>query len=461
MVENNYPRTLIVGVSFSNSSGAGTFLSALFTGWPPDQIAVADRTSNPLDWTKCARNYCLGDREYRWSNLLRRWAPPRPSGPLNPQAHVSGSNYGVGSQKAEPRSRRSHLRRSLWQAVVALSGGIEPFLRAGSSPEFIAWAQVFNPEVIYGRCGDLNSVRLLAQLKRALGIPLVVHLMDDWVSNAYSSGLFAPYLKKRFRAEFRDLVVGAEAVIGIGTEMSEAYKRLYGREILTLQNPVDLKAYINQSRIEWATGKPFRIRYGGRIGWSIHTSVLGICAAVDKLRREGHDVLFDIYTFQHAEFSRECKCFTGVTVHPPQPIEDLPRSQAEVDLLVVCYDFDPRSIKMARYSMPGKIAECMVSGTPILVYGARGLPIVEYALREQWGIVVSDDSPDSLQLALIQVIEDAALRERVGQRAKLLAVTRHDSKAVALELRNILNTVIDPANIHSSTNIQSEMPYKV
>jgi hypothetical protein len=78
---------------------------------------------------------------------------------------------------------------------------------------------------------------------------------------------------------------------------------------------------------------------------------------------------------------------------------------------------------------------------------------VEYALSEEWGIVVSDESPDILRMTLAKVMTDKALRERVGQRAKLLAATQHDAKNVALELCSILNIVVNPKNIGSSIGI--------
>jgi glycosyltransferase involved in cell wall biosynthesis len=127
-----------------------------------------------------------------------------------------------------------------------------------------------------------------------------------------------------------------------------------------------------------------------------------------------------------------------VAVQSPGPLADLPRLQAEADVLVVCYDFDAESFQMARYSMPGKLAECMASGSAILIYGPAGLPVVEYAKRSGWGKVVDRQDPAALRAALRELMDSAALREQLGRTARRLAAERHDAKAVSEELRRLL-----------------------
>jgi glycosyltransferase involved in cell wall biosynthesis len=117
--------------------------------------------------------------------------------------------------------------------------------------------------------------------------------------------------------------------------------------------------------------------------------------------------------------------------------------QAEADVLVICYDFDAKSIRQARYSMPGKLAECMASGTPILVYGPPGLPVVEYARREGWGKVVDRRDPKALQAAVCELMTSAALREQLGRTAQRLAAEWHNAKVVAAACRTILRNVAD------------------
>lgn len=88
--------------------------------------------------------------------------------------------------------------------------------------------------------------------------------------------------------------------------------------------------------------------------------------------------------------------------------------------------------------MPSKMADCLASGTPILVYGPAGSPGVEYARREGWGKVVDQRDPAALRATLRELMDSASLREQLGRKAKRLATERHDVKTVSEEMRRIL-----------------------
>jgi glycosyltransferase involved in cell wall biosynthesis len=80
----------------------------------------------------------------------------------------------------------------------------------------------------------------------------------------------------------------------------------------------------------------------------------------------------------------------------------------------------------------------MASGTPCLVYGPAGLPVVEYARREGWGLVVDDPAPEALDQAIVRIKGDAGLREKLGRRARELVRLRHDACVVAEKFRRQL-----------------------
>jgi glycosyltransferase involved in cell wall biosynthesis len=433
----DYPRTLIVGAHFSEQSGAGTFLGRLFSGWPVERLTTVCGGALSLDWRRCRRHYRTGDLEFRLRPPFKGLVPAAASGAVLPS--VTAVSPALAPPPTISLGRR--LAQYPWRVLLQLLGGGEILYRVGPSPQLVAWARESQPEVLYGHCSSLNSVRFLRRMQQALGLPLVLHFMDDWPATLYGESWTSRILRPRYLTEFAELVRSANVAIAICQDMEQEYGKRYQRPVLSLPMPVELDAYQAAARSQWTAGHPFRLRYGGRVGWAIHESLADLARAIHTLREQGADVVFDLVTFQTKQVPAACFASGGVSVQIPGPLRDLPRLQAEADVLVICYDFDPESFRQARYSMPSKLAECMASGTPILVYGPAGLPVVEYARREGWGKVVDSRDPLALGTAVRELMGSPGLREQLGRTAKRLAAERHDARMVSESFRAILRGV--------------------
>jgi Glycosyltransferase Family 4 len=302
--DSDYPRTLIVGVYFCEQGGAGTFLGALFSGWPVDRLAtVCDGPLSP-DWRRCRRHYRMGDLESCLRAPLKWLVPAKGSGPVLPSATAAAPAITTSSKASLGR----RLAQTPWCALHRLLGCKDLFYRVGPSPELLAWVREFQPEVLYGHCSTLNSVRFLRRMQQALGLPLVLHLMDDFAEGHNREGWANGFLRRRYLAEFAELVSSADVAIAICQEMAEEYEHRYQRPVLWLPMPVELEAYQSAARTQWTAGRPFRLRYGGRVGWAIRQSLADLAGVVHALRQEGANVAFDLVTSQTEEVPPRLRC---------------------------------------------------------------------------------------------------------------------------------------------------------
>jgi glycosyltransferase involved in cell wall biosynthesis len=270
-------------------------------------------------------------------------------------------------------------------------------------------------------------------------------MMDDWPSTLYADKLLAPYLRWKLNSKFQNLLAHSSALMGISPKMSEAYKLRYKRSCLSFHNPLELEYWRNFMKRDWRANTPFRIMYRGRIGTGIQRSLVDICNAVFELFQEGKSLQFDITLTPDCDdqTKRRLERPGCVSVQSAIPYKEIPASLASADLLVLSYDFDPDSVNFIRYSMPTKAPEYMISGTPVLIYGEKELAIIEYAQKEEWGYVVSKTDLSLLKQAIIRLIDDQDLREKLGRRAQELAILNHDAIRVRDTFRQTLNYAVN------------------
>jgi len=185
------------------------------------------------------------------------------------------------------------------------------------------------------------------------------------------------------------------------------------------------------SRTDWKAGTPFVLRYVGSIvPDGQRDSLREIALAVARLSADGLDVQLRIHSPAHESVYLRDLSSSAVRIEGPPDPSSIARLLAETDLLVLPYNFDARSARYIRLSLPTKAPAYMISGTPILVYAPGDVATARYATREGWGYAVTSREKEAVMEAIRTLMQDAGLRERLGRRAKEVAVARHDASVV-------------------------------
>jgi glycosyltransferase involved in cell wall biosynthesis len=209
-------------------------------------------------------------------------------------------------------------------------------------------------------------------------------------------------------------------------EMATDYEHKFGIPFTPYMNMINSEDWQQNARKDWTINKPVRIRYGGRIGWSIKESIYQFASAVSKLNKEGLDIRFEIYSPQAQEIKEEIGKYTGVFAYDMVSRDKLQESLVASDLLLAAYDFDELSKSKAAYSMPTKIVEYMASGTPIILYAPADLAVTKYAKEGQWAYIISEDSETKIIDHLKIIIGSEEMRRRLSHSATLTCRENHD-----------------------------------
>jgi glycosyltransferase involved in cell wall biosynthesis len=424
---------IVTSNNFNLITGGGITLTNLFRGWPQDRLANLHEDALPEDHTVCRTFYRLTEEEIRWVwplSLVRGW-------------------YGRKKQQASPLAAGSpgpDGQGWLGSLKGLLGDGAPKWARL--TPALVDWVEKFRPTLLYGFLGSLEQLMLTRSLAARFRLPLVIHMMDDWPAVLHRTGLFSPVMGPLIRHELRCVLREARARFAICDAMCEEYERRYGYTFRSFQNALVPAEWLPHSRTQWQAGSPFIIRYVGSIvPDGQKQSLKDIALAVAGLRAAGREIQLRIHSPRRdAEYLRGLNLPPeAITIDGPAEAAAVPRLLAESDLLVLPYNFDARSARYIRLSLPTKAPAYMISATPVLVYAPADVATARYAADEAWGYVVSEQGQPAVEAAVSRLMDDPSLRQRLGRRAQTVALARHDAEQVRKDFWNSLTAAAGPA----------------
>lgn len=430
----DFPRLLfITPVAFNPYAGGGATFTSLLQGWPKDRLATVHNDRNPSPTDTCEKYYFLGSDEHDF---------------IWPFSMLRGSG-GAAASSGEP-AVPSGRRRPRWQDTVrrfVLGDSIPE--RARLTPELERWIAEFKPDVIYTILGSNGMMSLIEQVRTRFSIPLVVHIMDDWVSVNHRGGLFAPIERVRMQRAVQHAIAVAHTCLGISPAMCAAYSKRYGREFIPFQYSLDRARWGDVCKTDLAVRMPPELLYVGSIFRNAQLDSLVDCAhAVAALNEAGLPLNFRIATSpaNGAAFGAMLAVHPNVIVDTAAVDDDtFFRRLADADALVLPVNFDRASVDFIRYSMPTKVPAYLNSGTPILAYGSIETAQMQYARDARWGLTVAERSADALQTAIRRLVSDNELRRSLSEAARA-AAENHDAQRVRDAFQNLLRESAIPNN---------------
>lgn len=384
-----------------------------------------------MEFDVCDRCYVLGTGEIVWRWPLSRVAR-RETSPSAADARGLPERAWRGSSQRPPRGVPQRLFRA------ALAGlGIGDVLRTlRLSSQLRSWIADFGPSLIYSQLSDLPVMALVSEILDESALPFALHIMDDWPNSMYRRGLLAWPVRVHAQRTLESLLNRADARMAIGDAMAAEYLRRYHVPFVPIQNAVEMRkqdslAALHRSEYPVRRDSQVRVVYTGRIGTANAISLLSVAEVVSEMGTRGNPIRLRVYTSstEHPAAKRMSR-LDFVEIRPAVPHSHVPSVLESADVLLMPLDFDEASVQFAGLSMPTKIPEYMASGRPVLTYAPSGSAVAEYARHGGWSLLVERPEPSLIRDALCTLIDSQALRDAMGERAKALALERHDATMV-------------------------------
>lgn len=435
-MRQNSPKVLIIGVAPGEKSGSGITLKNLFNKFSKEEIAcIVPYADSSAQHHKYCSVYQLGDRE-EFSRLpISRFKKKLRSGtPTNNKADF----------ERVKKNRLVLTIQKLGIRILILSGLNHILYEYKLSPELRHFIDKFSPDVIYCQLASVEMIRLVAEIKKNYKLPLVIHTMDDWPNTINRPNLLYFYWRYKINQEFRNLINQSARLMSICDAMSKEYQARYHRKFEAFHNPVDTRFWDKFAKKSYNLNNPIRMIYFGAINtMSNYKSIVKISKIVDQINSHGINLKFDVYSFQQID---RVKKFKNVLMHPPVEHKTLPKLVPQYDFCIIPVDNTPFTNKFAKFSMPTKATECMISGVPTIIFANKETAVSKSAKKYQWGVTLEDINMKSLKEAMDDLVASPLKRKNLAKNAIIFAKKNFDLNSVSTKFKD---SIIKISNKHN------------
>jgi colanic acid biosynthesis glycosyl transferase WcaI len=271
-----------------------------------------------------------------------------------------------------------------------------------------------------------------------------LHVQDFEVDAAFELGLLpakgpvhalALWLEKSFTSAF-------SCVSSISAKMVERtqLKGVPVERAVLFPNWVDVEAIhpeetgTNSFRVELGLEGKILLLYSGNMGNKQGLELLAPLARFFEDDARVHFLFCGDGAFR-PQLENLVSHMHNVTLLPLQPLERLNEllNAADIHLL-------PQRAGAADLVMPSKLTGMLSSGRPVIATADAGTQVAHVV--EGCGLVVPAEDEDALHAAVSRLIEDEALRERLGQEARRYAVEHLGKEQVLLQLERDMETMV-------------------
>ena len=273
-------------------------------------------------------------------------------------------------------------------------------------------------------------------LHKATGKPYLIYMLDLYKGNIlpFPGGILANMLEARIFDRAKNIIVTNNGAL-------DYYKKRYGanitNKIIVLPNSSDPTPYL-KLQTPYNPKSPYIIIFTGAIYWSQIKSLKNLIKAIDQI--SDLDVRLKIYcpnprTYLSKVGIRES---TKVSIYAAPP-RDIPQIQCAADILFLPLAWGTKGQAIIDTATPGKLADYLISGRPILIRAQTSTYLVEYARSNGFAAVVDEEDIEKIQSAIRNILTDKKYSEGLINNAKNTFYKNHNVVNNAKTFRSLIS----------------------
>ena len=285
----------------------------------------------------------------------------------------------------------------------------------------------FKPDIIYLWISDSFWCDSVLKISKKLEIPYVIHFMDNHLESKFED-TFDEHIQNRFKSKAENLIKNANLIYTISETMADEYSKKWDCECKVFRGSLDFEEWANL-RCRDIKDKNINITYVGSIEKYQIDALEDVTLAIQELNNT-KQVNLNLYVNKREKLILKQKYsnnhFIKIYDHPQ--FIDLREILKNSSILISFYSFDNEAINYYKYSFATKIVPYMASGTPILIYGPKGINPVEYSRKGEWAEIVDSNNIQIIKSSILKLLTNQNHSEDLISKAFQVAKTDHDMK---------------------------------
>jgi len=287
-----------------------------------------------------------------------------------------------------------------------------PYRKSTDLKDFIA---DFKPDVLYSAFMDYRSLDMTLYMANKFKIPVLPHIMDDWLNTYFKQSTILKLFRKVFNKRIGLLFRKSPVVLCISDKMCCQYEERYNiKKTISLMHSVP-----QNKRKKVGTSCVKTLIYSG----SLYLGRDQVIKVVGEILEEYNCQLkLFVPLNQWNELQEQFSLLSSVIYGGFVGQEELFQEICSSDGVILAESFDENMLVYTELSMSTKVPEYLSSGVPILAIGHKCQGSIEYLDKNHAAYVV--DNIDNLKETIDELLSGNR-NESIIQNAQMLFMKNH------------------------------------
>ncbi|SDA11385.1 Glycosyltransferase involved in cell wall bisynthesis [Ruminococcus sp. YE71] len=385
--KDKYPRVLVISNNcFSESTNNGRTLGNFFKGWPHDKLAQFYIKQEEPWKDVCEKYYCFTDKQVL-NMLLHR----------KDQPNMADNNSNKDSTGVGKNAVTMIIRALLWKFI--------PWENMG----FAKFVNNFKPEAVLLQAGDTIFMYDLAyKIAKKRRIPLYIYNSEDHVlreknyfDNTTLGNIVYPIFHFWLKNSFWRTMKHTKTVIYISDKLKDTYNKIMKHNSEVIYTSTELLTSFNH-----AENCPLKVSYFGNMDFDRDSSLIELAEAFNESDKR---IVIETYGRFPAEIQNRLQKCKAIDIKGFVSYDKLKEVIENSDIIVHIESFSEYYAQFNDHYFSTKIADCLVSGKPFLVYAPAKIAFVEYLKNNDAAIIISDTT--ELKTIVNRTVNDSDYRK--------------------------------------------------